>query len=176
VPVILRKARNFMGRTGFEKAAFPIAWLILGASRLAIRAVPFRHLASWLGMQASASPCVPLLGSRSEARAAVVGRVVRLAARYTPWESNCLPQALTARIVLGLYRIPYSLFLGVARDSGETSIQAHAWLTAGRVSVTGGESFGQFTVVGCFLARELATVITVAPFNPANRSTATRHP
>jgi len=37
-------------------------------------------------------------------------------------------------------------------------MKAHAWVVAGRIPVTGGQSFGQFTVVGCFVAPRLAGV------------------
>ena len=85
-----------------------------------------------------------------------IGRAVRLAARYTPWDSNCFPQAVVARLLLGLYGIPYALFFGLRRDPDSGAMLAHAWVAAGRVRVTGGESFGQFTVVGVFVSRNLA--------------------
>ena len=37
-------------------------------------------------------------------------------------------------------------------------MKAHAWVAAGRVPVTGGVSFAQFTVVGCFVAPCLAGI------------------
>jgi hypothetical protein len=131
------------------------AWLLLGASRVVILAIPFRYLAHGLGTQTGISPWIPLLGSRSEAKALSIGRAVQLAARFTPWESSCLPQAVTARVLLGLCGVPYSLFFGVARDSDGSNMSAHAWVAAGRVPVTGGASFGQFTVVACFVAPRL---------------------
>jgi hypothetical protein len=151
-PGLVRKVRNFMRRPGFEKVCLLPAWLLLGASRLAILAVPFRYLAPWLGTQTGVSPWIPLLGPGNEAKASTIGRAVQLAARYTPWESNCLPQAVTARMLLGLYGIPCSVFFGVARDSGGPSMSAHAWVAAGRIPVAGGASFDRFTVVACFVA------------------------
>jgi hypothetical protein len=35
---------------------------------------------------------------------------------------------------------------------------AHAWVAAGRVSVTGGMGFFEFTVVACFVSPRLAGV------------------
>jgi len=90
----------------------------------------------------------------------VIGRVVRLTANYTPWDSNCFPQAITARFLMGLYRIPYIFFFGLLRDpTNPSGMKAHAWVAAGPVPVTGGVSFGQFTVVGCFVAPSLAATL-----------------
>ena len=146
-----------MLQSWFEKVWFLPVWLLLGMSRLVILAIPFRYIAPWLGTPAGVSPWIPLLGSRSEATASSIGRVVRGAASCSPWQWNCLTQAVTARILLGICGVPYSLFFGVARgDPGEagsssSKISAHAWVAAGRVPVTGGVSFGRFTVVGCFV-------------------------
>ena len=41
------------------------------------------------------------------------------------------------------------------RDEQTLEMKAHAWVVAGRVPVTGGVSFGQFTVVGVFVAPRL---------------------
>ncbi|MBY0579586.1 MAG: lasso peptide biosynthesis B2 protein [Burkholderiales bacterium] len=149
----VRKAKNFLRRPWFEKAWSTPAWFLLGASRLVILFVPFRRLAPFLGAQSY--PWVPCATAEGEARALSIARVIVMAARHTPWESNCFAQAVTARILLGLYDVPYSLFFGIANDS-MMEMKAHAWVVAGRVRVTGGESFGQFTVVGCFVASVLA--------------------
>ena len=99
----------------------------------------------------SACPWVPLPDGEQGLRALHIGRVVRMAARYTPWESNCFPQAVTASFLLRWYGVPYALFFGVAPAEKDAKIQAHAWIAAGSGQVTGGMSFGQFTVVGCFV-------------------------
>ena len=50
-------------------------------------------------------------------------------------------------------------FFGLMRDPADLAgMKAHAWVAAGRVPVTGGVSFGQFTVVGCFVAPCLAGI------------------
>lgn len=155
---ILRKARIFLRLPLIEQIYFLPAWILLGLSRLAILTVSFRRLAPRLGVSWGASAWVPLLSKRDEKHAAHVGRTVRLAARYTPWESNCFPQAVTARLLLGTRGIAYAMYFGLARDGegGRQEMKAHAWIAAGRVSVTGGRSFGTYTVVGCFVAPDLA--------------------
>jgi hypothetical protein len=152
---LVRRARNFLRWTSFEKALFPCAWLLLGTARAAINLLPFRYLARQLGVQFGDEMWSPLLTPEHEAAAVSVGKVVRAAAATTPWKSDCLPQAIAARILLGARGVPYSLFLGVAREHGLRT-SAHAWVTAGRVRVTGGESFSNFRVLGSFVAPEVA--------------------
>ena len=153
---LTRKARNFLRQPRFIQFWLLPLWCILGVSKALIFTVSFRRLAPHLGRQAGIAPWLPLLAPAQEARALTIGRAVRLAARYTPWDSNCFPQAVAARLLLGLYGIPYVLYFGLMRDPQSAAMKAHAWVAAGKVRVTGGTSFGRFTVVGCFVAPGLA--------------------
>ncbi|ADL54866.1 hypothetical protein Galf_0830 [Gallionella capsiferriformans ES-2] len=157
---LLRKVRNFAHLSWFVKTWFLPVWFLLGVSRSLVLIIPFRHLAPRLGVRTGILPWVALVDSGREARALSIARVVQTAASYTPWVSNCFPQAVVARILLGIYCVPYCLFFGVTRDPTGSTLKAHAWVTAGRVRVTGGESFGQFTVLGCFVSPCLAHAIS----------------
>ena len=76
-----------------------------------------------------------------------IGATVRLAARHTPWRSECYPQALTARVLLGLAGIPHVVSFGVRRD--RDALVAHAWVRVGEVVVTGTTGH-EYTEVGAF--------------------------
>jgi len=158
----LRKAKSFARSSWFVKCWFFPVWLMLGICRFLILTIHFRRMAPWLGEQAGIAPWVPLLDPGSENRARSVARVVQMASRYTPWESNCFPRAVVARILLGFYGVPYSLFFGVSRGSTDVEMEAHAWLVSGRVSVTGGASFGKFTVVRCFFSSRTLAIVPVS--------------
>jgi hypothetical protein len=153
--LVRRKARSLMRRTLFEQLWFVPLWLLMGIGRLLILTIHFRRLAPHLGRPMGSASWVPLIDAQDEARAHLISRLVLMVARYTPWNSNCFVQAVAARVLLGLYGIPYCLFFGVARDGG--GMQAHAWVVAGRIRVCGGESFGEFAVVGCFAAPRLVS-------------------
>lgn len=127
-------------------------WALLGFSKALIFVVPFNRLHPWLGDDAGIAPLRPLIDPLQIRRAIQIGHVINLAARLTPWNTNCFPQAIVARILLGLYKIPYALCLGVKRDPAESGLQAHAWVAAGSVNVTGGASFARYTVVAMFLS------------------------
>ena len=144
-------------RSGFSKPVFVLLWLVpvwllLNLCRLSIRLMSFRHLASLLGLAYGTHACVPLITEDQRLRASKIGQVVRLAARYVPWGANCYPQALAACLLLILYRVPYCLCFGVARDPQGSRFSAHAWTAAGKVRVIGGESFSRFTVIACFVS------------------------
>ena len=149
MPRLARAVRHFLAWRVSEQVLFPVAWIILGFTRLLVVVLPVRNFAPWLGASLGASSWIPLLSSGTEARAASIGKVVRVAARYTPWKSSCLPQAMAAAVLLRFFAIPYSFFLGVARTPNH--LTAHAWVAAGRVQVTGGSGFGEFSVVCCFV-------------------------
>ncbi|MCC4619702.1 lasso peptide biosynthesis B2 protein [Xanthomonas cassavae CFBP 4642] len=135
----------------FERLLLVPTWLLLGAARGAVRWIGFRHLARWVGHQMAVPPALPRLDERAQRRALQIGRTVRLAARHTPWRSNCLAQALASHCLLVVFRVAHVLCLGVARSADGAALQAHAWVVAGSQHVTGGHGTDRFTRVGCFV-------------------------
>ena len=152
---LTRKVSNFYSQPRFVKFWFIPVWFLLGLSKVLIFTIPFQRLAPRLGVRTGIEPWVPLLTPKQTHRARLIGRVVQMSARYTFWNANCFPQAITARWLLGLYDVPYVFFFGLSRDTSDT-LNAHAWVAAGPVRVTGGYSFHHFNVVGCFTDASLA--------------------
>lgn len=127
-------------------------WSLLGFGRLAVLVLPFRLIRRFLGEDAALSPEdapeVPAPSDRDRARAITIGTHIAVAARHTPWKSECYPQALVARTLLSRRRIPHRTSFGLRRDQG--SLAAHVWVRAGDVAVCGGD--GQdYTEVASFL-------------------------
>lgn len=150
-----RKTHSFLHLPRFVQAWLVPLWLLLGLSKALIFTWSFKRLAPHLGQSLGVAAWVPLVNPAQQARALQIGRAVQLAGRYTPWESNCFPQAVAARLLLGWYGVPYALYFGLMREHAGAALKAHAWVAAGRIAVTGGHSFGQFTVVGVFVPPEL---------------------
>lgn len=160
--MLLRKLGNLRRRPAFVVLWLAPTWMLLGLSRGCIALVPFRRLAPLLGTNIGLAPWVPLVNARQAERARLIARTVAMAARYTPWESNCFPQAVTARLRLGLHRIPFALYFGLNRDDAAGALQAHAWVVSGPAQVAGGVAdFDSDTVVGCFLAPRIARRLRV---------------
>jgi len=121
------------------------AVLLLGASRACVLVFPYRRIMTWLGQRqgerAIAAP--PQL---------IVQRVawaVRAASRRTPWNSNCLAQALAGQIMLGRRGVASTIHFGVMRETSG-KLAAHAWLSAGDVFVIGKYGLEQYTEVAQF--------------------------
>lgn len=150
------KLRAWTRLSRFEQMWFGPVWLLLGLSRLAIMTVRFRRLAPLLGHHAQNLLVIPLVSEQQCDRARRIGRVVRLASRYTPWCSNCFPQAITARLMLCIYGVPHALFFALVRGMGGTeALRAHVWVCAGPVAATGGNCFRTSTVVCTFVSTDL---------------------
>ena len=124
-----------------------MAWLAI--ARLTIRVVPFARLQSWLGRPGLGGEPTPDLDASAIARARRISQTLRRAAARTPWESNCYAQALTARLQLGIAGIPHTVSFGLRRNDLD-ALEAHAWVVAGDVVVTGGGVVDDFTEVSSF--------------------------
>jgi hypothetical protein len=152
---IAKSAGSFLKLPLFMQLWSLPVWLMLGVSKCVVLAVPFRKLAAALGSKAGLAPWVPLLSDAQTVRARQIGHLVQAVARFTPWDSNCFPQAVTARLLLGLYGIPYALYFGLMRDAETSAMKAHAWVVAGPIRVTGGASFDQYAIVGMYVCPSL---------------------
>lgn len=146
-----RRVRGFVHLGHRDQFRLVAAWSLLGLTRLLILLVPFRVVRRLLGQDhavaADKTSAPAPLDPTSRARARKIGTVVAVAARHTPWTSECYPQALTARLLLTARRIPHRVCFGVRRDGA--ALVAHAWVVAGDITVTGGTE-KVFTEVGSF--------------------------
>ena len=111
-------------------------YVLLGMTRLAINTLPFARLERWLGPRmAETAPELALEPMRQARR---IAWAIRVTSPFTPWESNCFPQAITAKILLRRRGIPSTLYMGAAFKEGGATLEGHAWLRCGPLYVTGG--------------------------------------
>lgn len=123
-------------------------WLAL--ARLALVLLPFRWISPRLGRPDDAREPRFIPNPDQTTTAAAVGRAVRRAARHTPWQTLCLPQAMAARMMLNRRAIPSTLHIGVDLDDEGRRILAHAWLDVGTTSVVGGDGSSEFQPIARF--------------------------
>ena len=123
------------------------ALLWLGLARLAIMALPFRWIAPRLGqhMAESAPTGAPAQANRLRR----IAWAITVVGRRTPWESDCLAQALAGKMMLRRRGYQSTLYLGVTRN-GDEGLDAHAWLRSGDLILTGVHGKERFTVVSTF--------------------------
>ncbi|MCG2784735.1 MAG: lasso peptide biosynthesis B2 protein [Anaerolineae bacterium] len=146
--MVLKKLRTFLLLPWIDKALVFEAILWLGLMRLAVLTLPFKRVSSLLGQAGASSPEAPL--APSEAQTAIrVARAIRRTQPFTPWDSNCLAQALTARHMLARRGMPSTTYLG-ATIEGQKGIIAHAWLRCGPWILTGAQGHKRYKVVATF--------------------------
>lgn len=121
-------------------------FVLLGFVRLVLLIIPFRYLSVFLGkhMQESANT-----ENTDNSFLRRLSWAIELMGRYTPWESKCLVQAITGKLLLRQRRLENTLYLGVAK-TGEKNLIAHAWLRSGKDIVTGAYDSKNFAVVAKF--------------------------
>lgn len=145
----MRKFRSFCGLPFFVKAWFVPTVVLLLISKVMILVFSFRRLAPILGESKGVEPFLPILRSHHEVLVIRIAMLVNIASRYLPLGKSCFPQAITARILLGIYGVPYCIFFGVRRADGR--FDAHAWVCSGAHCVCGGrKSFWKYRVLGVF--------------------------
>lgn len=131
-------------------------WLL--ATRLALLVVPFRKLASRFGafVPPQDSRVQGTLGASSTPGNVRVARevswAVTRAARHVPFKAACLPQAMTARIMLRRRGVASVMHFGAAKGTKPgKAFEAHAWLDAAGVEVTGYPVAQEFTEIASFV-------------------------
>jgi transglutaminase superfamily protein len=129
-----------------------VAYLL--AARLALIFIPFPRLARRIGTfvpptdaRATTSQAAP---APNQARFAKdIGWAVTRAARYVPFRAVCLPQAMAARVMLKRRGIKSVMHFGAAK--GQHKVDAHAWLDAAGIEVTGYPVGDNFAEIACFV-------------------------
>jgi len=159
---ILRKFRSFLAIRNREKFWFFLLNVLSGLIRAAILTIPFRRIAPYMGRHFRNEQLAALATQEQLQTAWRIGRITDLVARYTPWESKCLVQAIMVRALLGYYNIPYVMHLGVTKSMAQESgveggsiLKAHAWLSVGPWIVTGRDGHRAFTIVSTFVQPSL---------------------
>jgi hypothetical protein len=123
-----------------------VAWLLL--ARLALIFIPFPRLARRFGtfVPPTDARALQARNRTSPAHAQLaedIGWAVTRSARYVPFGTVCLPQAVAARVMFKRRVVSRALHIGAGKER-HRPIDAHVWLDATGVEVTGyprGEGF-----------------------------------
>ena len=149
-----QKIRTLAG-AGWRRQALVVE---ASASMLAARLIlllPFRRVAPRLGE--FVAPADPRVAERAApttpdqaAAARAIGWAVGAAAPFMPFRSVCLQQAMAAHTMLRRRGIASVMHFG-ASPSGKRAIDAHAWLAAAGVKVTGYPIPPDMGKIACFV-------------------------
>lgn len=152
-----RRARHRVRRLGQvrfgDHALLVEATLGLAAARIAILTVPFpkiaRRLGGFMPPQRAADKANLVRPTPEDLEIARrISWAVIAAARHAPFEAVCLPQAMAAHAMLKKRGIFSVIHFGTAPGEA-VSLEAHAWLDAGDVEVTGYPVGPQYTEIAC---------------------------
>ena len=133
---------------GEKLAAFEaLFWLAL--ARLIILNCQFSKISKYLGQSGLDIP-PDVFPKGKEPIVGLVERSLKRVQPYTPWDSNCLAQAFTARQMLKHRGLPATIYLGVAFKEDRSDLIAHAWLRTGRWVITGWAERTSFRTVAVF--------------------------
>jgi len=155
----LRLIRRLLLRFGqidnSRRALLPEAVTYLLVTRLALIFVPFPRLACWLGsFVPPTDPRAASAGTEPDSEAARLAQeiswAVTRAARYVPFKAVCLPQAMAARVMLKRRGVKSVMHFGAAKGTLKPH-DAHAWLNAAGVEVTGYPVAENFAEIACFV-------------------------
>jgi len=130
-----------------------VMWLLL--ARLSLIFVSFPKLARHLGTLVAPTDARALRAKSDNPHdhahlAEEIGWAMTRAARHVPFKAVCLPQAMAARIMLKRRGVDSVLHFG-ARIGQDKPIDAHAWLDAAGVEVTGYPVANTFAEIACFV-------------------------
>ncbi|MEL6239552.1 MAG: lasso peptide biosynthesis B2 protein [Pseudomonadota bacterium] len=153
-----QKAGKWAARATWRQAlSVPVLYVALGAARGAVLVLPFRLYAPLFGApstepdEAEKASVLTPEAERNGARARRIGVIIEAVARFTPWKSNCLAQALVVAVCLRLLKIGFSVHFGVARtEDAVTAVEAHSWVMVGAFPVTGFRESRGMTCVQTF--------------------------
>ena len=155
----LRLIRRLLLRFGqidnSRRALLPEALTYLLVARLALIFVPFPQLARRLGsFVPPTDPRAAPAGTEPDSEAARLAQeiswAVTRAARYVPFKAVCLPQAMAARLMLKRRGVKSVMHFGAAKGALKP-LDAHAWLDAAGVEVTGYPVAENFAEIACFV-------------------------
>jgi hypothetical protein len=108
----------------------------------AIRLLPFRRLAGWMGQGAvAASPAEP-------DDIAIIARAIKAWSTRLPWRTMCFEQGLTAHWMLRRRGLASTLYYGAATLEGQ--LKAHVWVRSGELDVVGCEIAADYALLARF--------------------------
>lgn len=151
---IRRRLANFVAMEPGLKLMVLEAVLALLLARLALQIVPFARLSHRFGeFVPPQDPRIALRRKGDDASvriAAQVRRAVHSATRHVPFKAVCLPQAMAAQAMLRRRGIASVMHFGAGFGESRP-LDAHAWLDAAGVPVTGYPPDPKFSEIACFV-------------------------
>ncbi len=124
----MSRLAKFWSMTRREKFLFFEASIQLLVANICVKLVAFRHIDRFLRTRWNESIQLDRIDREQEIR--LVQSLVLRAANALPWQSLCLSRSIAEFIMFRRRGLPAVIHAGV-RFSGDSSLDAHAWVEAG---------------------------------------------
>jgi hypothetical protein len=144
------KVNIFLKLNWFSKIELLEAFFLSAMARVIILKAPFKKYKKHLGIYNEETSYEINLNDYKTIKR--IAWTINTISKYTPWESKCLVQAMTAQRMLNRRKLSSTLYLGVNKAK-DNSMQAHAWLRCGQLIVTGGYNKKEFKEVARFASK-----------------------
>lgn len=124
-------------------------YALLIVMRGVITVIPMRRITRYLGTPMHETSTDAVSASQLREAHRISWTIEKLAPR-TPTNSNCYPQALTARWLLHRLEIPSTVYYGAAFDPAGARLDAHVWVRCGPLIVSGASAGRRFRPLSFF--------------------------
>jgi hypothetical protein len=157
--ILLKSLKNFNQLKLRDKILIFRVFILTALMRSALLIIPFKNLRKCMGELNKESSFN--IKDEEYKTARRISWSINKVSKYTPWESKCLVQSLTAQYLLSCSKIETTLYLGVSRENNiktenqditsnqeneKSGLIAHSWIRSGSFYVTGGEGKNFATV------------------------------
>ncbi len=129
----MQRLDKFLRLPGTERRLLVKVTILLSATRLSLRLLPFKTVYEWFEWGGSNTAPPP----DSEAQAQLICRAINRAAKHTLGKDSCFPQALTGDMLLKRHGYAPVMRIGVLKE-GQNNLRAHAWVELNGDIVIGG--------------------------------------
>lgn len=157
--IILNPLKNFSRLKLRDKFLIFRVFILTAIIRSAMLIIPFKNLRKCMG-ELNKESSINISDEEYKAARRISWSINKVS-KYTPWESKCLVQSLTAQYLLSCSHIETTLYLGVSRENNikaenqditnnkenkKSNFIAHSWIRSGSFYVTGGDGKNFATV------------------------------
>lgn len=166
---VVRSSARVTARDPWLSCLAVICYVLLIGSRAVIQLMPLRRIVGRIGtpMHETTRDALRPDALRFARR---VGWTISRVAPYTPTNSNCYPQALTATLLLRCRRVPATVYYGAGFTEDATELSTHVWVRVGDLIVTGAAGLAGHSPLAAFAYTPSRAAHPIEQFSPSNRA------
>ena len=143
----MSRLRNYINFSSHEKKMFFLALYYSAFARYLTFFYSIKQFSKFLGEHNTETPENHIV--ELDEILGIIRKSVRRGAKYTPWRTKCMEEAIIAKFLLKKLKLQSTIYFGVSKNNNKEMI-AHAWLRCGDIIITGYKGVKKFTKVASF--------------------------